>query len=154
MGFAAILSSLMLVAVAVPAYAQDPIRVYVFAAQPEFVDESSEGLTDSAKDIRKALRKFKAITFVEHPEDAQVLLEVVSRKKVGLVWRRVSAVVRVGDYETDITGQSDTIYWGQAAKKVAGQFREWVENNADRVKAQGSNSTNSHVASAQLKSGR
>lgn len=138
----------------------DPIRVWVYAQQPDggFVDKDSERRADSAKDLKRALEDEDGIELVDDRKRADVLLEVISSameatgERIGTrvpLFGRVSsessdevkdktvrAVIRVGDYEHEVVGKTDGLRWRDAANDAAKQVKDWVKDNAEMVIAQ------------------
>jgi hypothetical protein len=137
----------------------EPIRVYIYAQQPAggFVDEESERRADSADDMRRALRKTKGMVLVDDGAEAEVVVEVVSsadeptgewigtrtrilgrissERSQEVTEHTVRAVIRVADYEHEVVGQTHSILWRDAAKAASKEVRDWLKDNADRVRA-------------------
>ena len=132
-----------------------------------FVDQRTQELDLTVKDIRDAIAKRKntPLQLVEAQEQADIVLEVTERK---LVERQgtmattsttyskdgkaasstttqtkehdvvLKAVMRVGDYTNELTGQCDLGYlfggpYRQAAKNLVGSLETWVKANHTRL---------------------
>jgi len=143
-----------------PGHAEDPpaqkVKVFTFAQKEAsgFVDPRTQDLDHTVKDIREAVIKKKNawLQIVETPEEADIILEVTSRK---LVERAptvssatttttyskdgktatstttgsstehdvvLNAVMRVGDYSNELTGVCDLGYM------FGGSYRKAAQN--------------------------
>lgn len=155
-----------------PARADDkPVqkaRVFVFAQKDAsgFVDQRTQELEATVKDIREAITKKKdgAAQLVEAREQADIVLEITERTLVERAGelstnttyskdgRRASstttqtkehdvvlkAVMHVGDYANELTGQCDLGYlfggaYRQAAKNLVGSLDSWIKTNKTRL---------------------
>jgi HPt (histidine-containing phosphotransfer) domain-containing protein len=139
-------------------------KVFVFAQKDAsgFVDQRTQDLQATVKDIREAITKKKRdwVQLVEAREQADIVLEVTERT---LVERQgtlstnttydkdgkratstttqsqehdvvLKAVMSVGDYKNELTGQCDLGYlfggaYRQAAKNLVGSLENWVKQN-------------------------
>jgi len=157
---------------ALPALASDkPVQkasVFVFAQKDAsgFVDQRTQELEATVKDIREAIIKKKdgAAQLVEAKEQADIVLEVTERTLVERAGdlststtyskdgKRSSstttqtkehdvvlkAVMHVGDYANELTGQCDLGYlfggaYRQAAKNLVGSLDTWIKKNNTRL---------------------
>jgi hypothetical protein len=143
-------------------------KVFVFAQKDTsgFVDQRTQDLEATVKDIREAMTKKKRdwVQLVEGREQADIVLEVTERT---LVERQgqlstnttydkegkratstttqskehdvvLKAVMSVGDYKNELTGQCDLGYlfggaYRQAAKNLVGSLEDWVKKNHTRL---------------------
>jgi hypothetical protein len=144
------------------------VKLFVFAQNDAsgFVDERAQELAATVKDIREAIVKKKngLVELVEAKEQADIVLEITERQ---LVERQgqlstnttyskdgtrasstttrtkehdvvLKAVMRVGDYTNELSGQCDLGYlfggaYKQAAKNLVGSLENWVKNNYTRL---------------------
>ena len=131
-----------------------------------FVDTRTQDMGDSIKDVREAIVKKKNsnLQVVEAEEQADIVLEMTERV---LVERRgssttnttyskdgksasstttstkehdvvVRAIMHVGDYTNELSGQCDLGYmfggpYRQAAKNLVGSLEDWVKANYSRL---------------------
>jgi hypothetical protein len=138
-------------ALAVEDYKGPPIRVYLFTASTEggFVDDESKARTHAVSDLRKRLAESRWITLVEARGQSQVVLEVLGRKKEATgdyhksVWNKdrtnavkvhvVRAKLTVGDYETELVGDTETAIKRKAAGELGERLENWIKKNGARV---------------------
>ena len=143
------------------------VFMYAQKGGSEFVDPRTQDLELSVKDIREAIAKRKntSLQLVEAQDQADIVLEVTERK---LVERQAAqstttttyakdgksasstttqtkehdvvlkAVMHVGDYTNELTGQCDLGYlfggpYRQAAKDLVGSLEAWVKTNYTRL---------------------
>jgi len=143
------------------------IKVFPFveAAPSGFVDQRTQDLPASLKDIREAItKKGDWLELVEAKELADIVLEITERTLVERQGQSttnttydksgkratstttqskehdvvVKAVMIVGDYKNELTGQCDLGYlfggaYRQAAKNLVGSLENWVKNNYTRL---------------------
>jgi hypothetical protein len=130
---------------------RDPVRgtaprVYVFTADAKSVPptEDEQGLLDSVRDLRDALRRSSKIAMASDAAGADVLVEVVDREKRdagggGFGGTSVTAfgetIVRLrvtfGSREAEIKGIGQA-YWARAAKDAAERLVKWIVREAAR----------------------
>jgi len=143
-------------------------KVFVFAHTDAsgFVDERTQELGATVKDIQEAIVKKKngLALLVEAKELADIVLEVTERKLVeragtlstSTTYSKdgkaasstttqsrehdvvLKAVMQVGDYTNELTGQCDLGYlfggaYRQAAKNLVGALETWIKNNNTRL---------------------
>jgi hypothetical protein len=143
-------------------------KVFVFAQQDAsgFVDQRTQELEATVKDIREAIIKKKdgIAQLAEAKEQADIVLEVTERTLVERAGqlstnttyskdgKRASstttetkehdvvlkAVMHVGDYTNELTGQCDLGYlfggaYRQAAKNLVGSLDTWIKKNKTRL---------------------
>jgi|SRR5262249_50404774 len=143
-------------------------KVFVFARKDAsgFIDQRTQELEATITDIREAITKKKnsLAQLVEAKEQADIVLEVTERTLVerpgqlststtySKDGKRASstttqtkehdvvlkAVMRVGDYANELTGQCDLGYlfggaYRQAAKNLVGTLETWIKNNNTRL---------------------
>ena len=157
-----------------PAQADDKpgqkVKVFAFAQKDPsgFVDQRTQDLEATLKDIREAVAKKKnsLVQLVESQEQADIVLELTERKLVERQGQLSSnttyskdgkaasttttqtkehdvvlkAVMHVGEYSNELTGQCDLGYlfggaYRQAAKNLVGSLESWVKSNATRLQA-------------------
>jgi type II secretory pathway pseudopilin PulG len=144
------------------------VKVFAFAQKDAsgFIDERTQELGATVKDIQEVIVKKKngLVQLVEAEEQADIVLEITERQ---LVERQgqlstnttyskdgkhasstttrtkehdvvLKAVMRVGDYRNELTGQCDLGYlfggaYRQAAKNLVGSLESWVKNNHSRL---------------------
>ena len=143
------------------------IKVFPFiAGDPSgFVDQRTQDLPASLKDVREAItKKGDWLELVEAKELADIVLEVTERTLVERQGQSTTnttydksgkratstttpsrehdvvlkAVMTVGDYKNELTGQCDLGYlfggaYRQAAKNLVGSLETWVKNNYARL---------------------
>jgi hypothetical protein len=144
------------------------VKLFVFAQSDAsgFVDERTQELGATVKDLQEAIIKKKngLMELVEAKEQADIVLEVTERQLVerqgqlstnttySKDGKRASstttqtkehdvvlkAVMRVGDYTNELTGQCDLGYlfggaYRQAAKNLVGSLENWVKKNHTRL---------------------
>jgi len=156
-----LIAPLALVAgVAIPAIAADkpagpPIPLFLTtpAAAGGFTDPNKER-ADTLKDLTEALGGKKNVRLVPKREEAKLVVEVTDRgvredsggftKAFGgkNEVKRVHVKLTVGEYSTDIAGESagggfgggpGRGAWKKAAYKVADQIEKWVEENRGQI---------------------
>jgi hypothetical protein len=132
-----------------------------------FIDERTQDLEATVKDVREAIikkGKNSLMQLVESNEQADIVLEVTGRtlverlgqlststtyskdgKRASSTTTRtkehdvvLKAVMRVGDYTNELTGQCDLGYlfggaYRQAAKNLVGSLENWVKKNYIRL---------------------
>ena len=143
------------------------IKVFPFIAGDSsgFVDQRTQDLPASLKDVREAItKKGDWLELVEAKELADIVLEVTERTLVERQGQSTTnttydksgkratstttpskehdvvlkAVMTVGDYKNELTGQCDLGYlfggaYRQAAKNLVGSLENWVKNNYARL---------------------
>jgi hypothetical protein len=144
------------------------VKVFTFVHKDSsgFSDQRTQELDATLKDVREAIvkRKNPMVELVEAEEQADIVLEITERtlvERVGSVstnttyskdGRRASstssaskehdvvlkAVMHVGSYTNELTGQCDLGYlfggaYRQAAKNLVGSLESWVKSNAARL---------------------
>ena len=143
------------------------IKVFPFIAGDSsgFVDQRTQDLPASLKDVREAItKKGDWLELVEAKELADIILEVTERTLVERQGQSTTnttydksgkratstttpsrehdvvlkAVMTVGDYKNELTGQCDLGYlfggaYRQAAKNLVGSLETWVKNNYARL---------------------
>ena len=144
------------------------VKVFAFAQKDTsgFIDERTQDLEATVKDIKEAITKKKnsALQLVESKEQADIVLEITERTLVerqghlstnttySKDGKRASstttqtkehdvvlkAVMRVGDYTNELTGQCDLGYlfggaYRQAAKNLVGSLENWTKKNSTRL---------------------
>ena len=118
------------------------VRAFVYTATGAGGQHTAEeqGRLDAVRDVREALAKKKGITLIESREDANLLIEVVSREErvepgaAGpfggkTVTRMGDTIIRLhlksGDAESDLKGIGQGT-WGRAAKDAADRIVKWI----------------------------
>ena len=118
------------------------VRAYVYTATGARGQHSPEeqGRLDAVRDVRDALGKKKGITLVNSREDANLLIEVISREDRAepgaagpfggkTVTRMGDTIIRLhlksGDEESDLKGIGQGT-WGRAAKDAADRIVKWI----------------------------
>ena len=118
------------------------VRAYVYTATGAGGQHTPEehGRLDAVKDVRDALGKKNGITLVNSREDANLLIEVVSREDRAepgatgpfggkTVTRMGDTIIRLhlrsGDQESDLKGIGQGT-WGRAAKDAADRIVKWI----------------------------
>jgi hypothetical protein len=124
---------------------QDPdktttVRAFVYTStaaggQP---DDEEKGRLDAVREMRDALEKKKGITLVNSREDANLLIEVLSREQREepggafggkSITRMGDTIIRLrlksGDQESDLKGLGQGT-WGRAAKDAADRIVKWI----------------------------
>jgi len=150
---------------------QQKVKVFAYAHKDEsgFVDQRTQDLDLTVKDVREAITKKKSdwLQLVEAKEQADIVLEVTERTLVeregtsattsttyGKDGKTASstttqtrehdvvlkAVMHVGDYTNELTGQCDLGYlfggpYRQAAKNLVGSLENWVKSNYTRLQS-------------------
>jgi hypothetical protein len=125
---------------------QDPdktttVRAFVYTATGASGQPTPEeqGRLDAVRDVRGALEKKKGITLVTSREDANLLIEVLSREQRDepaagsfggkSVTRMGDTIIRLhlksGDEESDLKGIGQGT-WGRAAKDAADRIVKWI----------------------------
>lgn len=125
---------------------QDPdktttVRAFVYTATGASGQHTPEeqGRLDAVRDVREALGKKKGITLVTSRQDANLLIEVVSREERvepgggpfggKAVTRMGDTIIRLrvksGDAESDLKGLGRGT-WGRAAKDAADRVVKWI----------------------------
>ena len=98
-----------------------------------------QGRLDAVRDVRDALGRKKGITLVNGRQDANLLIEVVSREQreepgAGpfggkAITRMADTIIRLhlksGDEESDLKGIGQGT-WGRAAKDAADRVVKWI----------------------------
>lgn len=98
-----------------------------------------QGRLDAVRDVREALEKKKGITLVTSRQDANLLIEVLSREQRDApgggpfggkaVTRMGDTIIRLhvksGDQESDLKGMGQGT-WGRAAKDAADRVVKWI----------------------------
>jgi hypothetical protein len=117
------------------------VRAFVYTATGASGQHTPEekGRLDAVRDVRDALQKKKGITLVNSREDANLLIEVVSREQREepgggpfggkAVTRMGDTIIRLhvrsGDEESDLKGLGQGT-WGRAAKDAADRIVKWI----------------------------
>jgi hypothetical protein len=117
------------------------VRAFVYTATGASGQHTPEekGRLDAVRDVRDALQKKKGITLVNSREDANLLIEVVSREQREepgggpfggkAVTRMADTIIRLhvrsGDEESDLKGLGQGT-WGRAAKDAADRIVKWI----------------------------
>jgi hypothetical protein len=117
------------------------VRAFVYTATGASGQHTPEekGRLDAVRDMRDALQKKKGITLVNSREDANLLIEVVSREQREepgggpfggkAVTRMGDTIIRLhvrsGDEESDLKGLGQGT-WGRAAKDAADRIVKWI----------------------------
>jgi hypothetical protein len=143
------------------------IKVFPFIGKDSsgFVDQRTQDLPASLQDIREAItKKSDWLQLVEAKEQADIVLEVTERTLVERQGQSTTnttydkdgkratsrttqtkehdvvlkAVMSVGDYKNELSGQCDLGYlfggpYRQAAKNLVGSLENWVKNNYSRL---------------------
>jgi thiamine monophosphate synthase len=132
---------------AVDAFAQktEPIRLYLFTAPSQFVDEAYKNRRDTLADLRRHLTGKKEVQLVEARGDADATVEVLERAREDAdrdtYERNVNARMRVvlsiqaGAYSTELKGDGKPSMTERrsAAKDAGNKVLEWVRENRDRL---------------------
>ena len=147
--------------------AVEKVKVFCFVQQDSsgFIDQRTTDLQDSLKDIREAIvKKRDWLQLVEAREQADVVLEVTERalvERMGELQTTTThdkdgkrststtkatkehdvvlrGLMRVGDYQDELTGRCDLGYlfggaYRQAAKNLVGSLEDWVKKNYTRL---------------------
>jgi hypothetical protein len=143
-------------------------KVFVFAQKDAsgFTDERTQELEATVKDVREAIIKKKNgfVQLVEAKEQANIVVEITERKLVERAGQLststtyskdgraasstttqtkehdvvLKAVMHVGDYTNQLTGQCDLGYmfggaYRQAAKNLVGSLETWIKHNDTRL---------------------
>lgn len=117
------------------------VRAFVYTATGASGQHTPEeqGRLDAVRDVREALEKKKGITLVTSRQDANLLIEVVSREERvdpgggpfggKAVTRMGDTIIRLrvksGDAESDLKGLGQGT-WGRAAKDAADRVVKWI----------------------------
>ena len=117
------------------------VRAFVYTATGASGQHTPEeqGRLDAVRDMRDALEKKKGITLVDSRQEANLLIEVVSREErlesgAGpfggkAVTRMGDTIIRLhlksGDEESDLKGIGQGT-WGRAAKDAADRIVKWI----------------------------
>jgi len=147
------------------ASAQDKIRVYLSAPTRDGFVDTSKDIQDSVKDVRKHLSNAKALILVPSPDAADIILTIVQRGVGSSIYGDrlrlteyygdteitqtpmvsntywVSAVMTIGGYRKELVGtyvnqlSASLGSWGECAKDIANDLKQWVSVNADTVRA-------------------
>ena len=116
------------------------VRAFIYTAigasgQPT---PEEQGRLDAVRDMREALEKKKGITLVTSAQDANLLIEVLSREQREepggafggkSITRMGDTIIRLrvksGDDESDLKGMGQGT-WGRAAKDAADRVVKWI----------------------------
>ena len=143
------------------------VKVFAFVEKDPsgFVDQRTQDLPASLQDIREAItKKNDWLQLVEVRELADIVIEVTQRTLVERSGQSTTnttydkdgkratsrttqtkehdvvlkAVMSVGDYKNELTGQCDLGYlfggaYRQAAKSLVGSLEDWVKKNYTRL---------------------
>lgn len=117
------------------------VRAFVYTATGASGQHTPEeqGRLDAVRDVREALEKKKGITLVTSRQDANLLIEVLSREQREepgggpfggkAVTRMGDTIIRLhvksGDQESDLKGMGQGT-WGRAAKDAADRVVKWI----------------------------
>lgn len=116
------------------------VRAFVYTATGASGQHTPEeqGRLDAVRDMRDALQRKKGITLVNSRQDANLLIEVVSREQREerggpfggkAVTRMGDTIIRLhltsGDEESDLKGIGQGT-WGRAAKDAADRVVKWI----------------------------
>lgn len=136
------------------AWAQAPVRIFVFTAPAEFVDDASAARTDAMADLVRALRDKPSIVLAPQREEADLVLEVLGRTSeetggetttrggFGLGpslnttqdhTTRIQARLTAGTYSTDLVGDAGMRLRRFAASDLAKKVERWVRDNRERI---------------------
>jgi hypothetical protein len=136
----------ILLAMVAAAALQDPdkmttVRAFVYTATGASGQPTAEekGRLDAVRDMCDALEKKKGITLVNSREDANLLIEILSREQreepgAGpfggkSVTRMGDTIIRLhvksGGEESDLKGMGQGT-WGRAAKDAADRIVKWI----------------------------
>lgn len=140
------------------AAADDPVPVYLVTPGAQFVDAALKDRIDSTKDLRDIRWDKKLVRFVDTPAEALVVLEVTSRgtgttderrvtrdivtgqvKSDGQATKSVIVKLTVGEYATDIIGQSQQDQlgimpsWSSAAIDARSKVQKWIKDNRAKL---------------------
>lgn len=131
--------------------APSPVRVYCFveATSDGFVDRQRTARADSLQDVKESIGARKNwLQLVESADQADVTLQVTGRdstptrrtdpvNKQPLTVYRLSAVLRVGDYKTELEGTVENAItmgvWRATARDLAAGVERWARDNYDRA---------------------
>ncbi len=146
----------MLLALVTAAGIQDPdktttVRAFVYMATGASGQHTPEeqGRLDAVRDMRDALEKKKGITLVDSRQEANLLIEVVSREErvesgAGpfggkAITRMGDTIIRLhvksADEESDLKGIGQGT-WGRAAKDAADRIVKWIARREPKRSAQ------------------
>jgi hypothetical protein len=133
-------------------YAQPKVTIYVGPQTRDGYVDVDSGVVDSLKDIRAEFQKSSMFSLVRAPEEADLVLTVVSRRTAGdsgsvgvpiggmtmflpIKRRAIDSILRVGSYERLLTSEDEqNDAWRSAAKKVLKDVTVWVEANRGALK--------------------
>jgi hypothetical protein len=130
--------------------AQSPsaVRVYLFTAPSEFVDEDVKNRRDTVEDLRRFFEDKRELQLVDHADRADLTVEVLRRAREDADRPRdqkmVSAKVQVHlrlsvrTYATELTGTGQRSFTERraAAKDAGNQVLKWIrDNHAELVAA-------------------
>jgi hypothetical protein len=135
-----------------------PVTIYVGPQIRDGFVQTDQGVRDSARDLREALGKDKALRVVESEDGATLKLYVSGRRKspgqsitVGSVANGTGSVVgvpteifilevtmRVGTYEQSFTTEKNQatdwhVTWKKCASEIAKDVSAWVGANRERI---------------------
>lgn len=138
----------LVLALATVAWAEDSkIRVYAFAVL-DYADDPKE-LSDSVKDLTKEIGKRKHLEVVGTAEAADIVVEILHRRKERRTelsyenwdrerfettdWRIVSYRMTAGEFkhQAEVEGKS----WRQAAGRLSKEVERWAKENRARLLA-------------------
>jgi predicted Zn-dependent protease len=150
---------------AVPAAAQDVIRVYMappIANAEGFVDDALKGQQDSFADLAERLRRNKAFDVVEDAARADIAVEIRGRgwKNTGATsttttqmptiaggglsstttpdrTKEVTIVLKAGSYEKEFSARNDQVFgaWKAIAGRLSNDIEKWVRENRAQLMA-------------------
>lgn len=141
-----------------------PVTIYVGPNVRQGFVDADEGITRSIEDLRKELRKNRALRVVVDESSAMLKLYVVARSKVStgdtvvtgtgssttkggahsgsatavtvpVMANRVETLLRVGEYERPLVGESDWVVgaWKRCASSIAKDLQAWLVANQERI---------------------
>jgi hypothetical protein len=140
--------------VAAPVFsAEAPVAIAVaMPAAPAFVDEESQRLIDSTKDLIAELAKRRTVR-LEETAAIRIVVTNSAPEPTGTMkttrvpsafggpptvttspdyWRTVHATLTVGDYSVELKGAGQ-LSWKDAAKDLAGSIEKWIRQNRAKL---------------------
>jgi hypothetical protein len=125
-----------MLSVAVPSYASNDVKVFVFAVAEgtdNFLTQSpSPPLAASVGDIRRAIQDARGVTDTPQRKDAVIVVQVVGREEVNSEYRVHGQVTMIDGRTKALTGTS-TRQWRQSARQIVQQLTNWVNANPTDV---------------------
>lgn len=151
------LAACALLVPAAPLLAGDdyPVVMNVYVSGAESGGFMTPEVSESVKDVRKALDGKKVLQVVDSPQSADLIVIVLGRDlpETGRriyrsrhtrrsyrstsskeVYKAVRARLQAGSYQLRVSGY-DNLWWGTAAKNLATRVEKWVKGNYGQMMA-------------------